>query len=219
LLAQGKSKEIIMSIVDKEIDNYIASLGINEIFKRYADELTIEALTTVQGIKKLAQTEAIIEAVGLSSEQLAATYRDTILGYFKANVEKLKSELLNGLLSGTPTKELTKRLQATFTRVSDGTMHILTDGNINTVISTSYSNISRMATAKAFEDRKEQRFVYFGGVIPTSSDQCRWLMENQKPEGYTKAEIDAGIETPAGVIDWNGRTPNYNCLHQWMPVD
>jgi hypothetical protein len=44
-------------------------------------------------------------------------------------------------------------------------------------------------------------------------------MENQKPEGYTKAEIDAGIETPAGVIDWNGRIPNYSCLHSWMPID
>lgn len=218
LLKQNKSKELIISLANKELESYIMSQGLEEVLNRYSDSLVIEALSTVQGFTKLTNTEKIIESVGLSTEQLASTYRDTILGYFQANTGRLKAELLNALLDGTPTPKIAERLRATFTRVSDGTMHFLTDANINTVIQTSYSNVSRLATAKAFEDDKTQRFEYFGGVIPTSSDTCKWLIENQDPKGYTKEQIDRGIETPHGRVDWQGRQPNYNCLHTWVPV-
>ena len=77
------------------------------------------------------------------------------------------------------------------------------------------------------------RYRYIGGVIPTSSDECRWLFGNQNPEGYTIDEIDAGIETPyvypeypslgelAGTVKkiyWQGRIPNFNCGHEWQAI-
>lgn len=219
LLKQNKPKELISAIIDKELDKYISELGIDKIAEQYATSLVTTGLTTLTTVAKKQATEEMINIIGMNLEPIAETYRDTILGYFKANTEKLKTELLNSLISGTPTSEITKNLQAKFLRVSDETLHYLTDANINTVIQTSYSNVSRISTAKAFEEKPEQRFEYFGGVIETSSDQCRWLMENQNPEGYTKAEIDAGIETPFGTIDWFGRQPNYNCLHSWVVKD
>lgn len=218
LLKQGKSKELILSIVNGEIDQYIVGLGLNKIADDYANRLLVDSLTKATGFSSLVATENIIQDVGLSTEQLVNTYRDTVLGYFQANTNRLKSELLSGLLDGTPSSEISKRLRSTFVRVSDGTTHILSDANINTVIQTSFSNVSRLSTARAFADEPEQRFEYVGGVIPTSSDQCKWLMENQDPKGYTKAEIDAGITTPFGTINWQGRQPNYNCLHEWLPV-
>ena len=83
LLKQGKSKELIISLAGKQLDDYIKTLGVEDILNRYSDSLVIEALSTVQGFGKLANTEQIIEAVGLSTQQLASTYRETILGYFQ----------------------------------------------------------------------------------------------------------------------------------------
>ena len=117
-------------------------------------------------------------------------------------------EIKNSIVSNQLTSETVANLTAKIP---------LTDAQIKTVVHTSFSNHSRNITAKAFEDEPEQRFEYVGGVIPTSSQECEWLMNNQNPNGYTKAEIDAGIQTPFGVIYWGGRDPNYNCLHQWLP--
>ena len=219
LLKEGKSVDIIVAIVNKDLDKYINALGVERLAQEYATSLLTEGLTTVKGFKKLSATEDIINAVGQNLEPIAATYRDTILGYFSANKKRLESELLSGLLSGTPTAEITKNLQANFTRVSDQTFHILTDANINTVVQTSYTNISRISTAKAFEDSPETKFEYLGPVDDKTSDQCAYLMQNQNPDGYTKAEIDAGIETPAGTVNWFGRQPSFNCRHIWVVKD
>ena len=94
----------------------------------------------------------------------------------------------------------------------------LTDTQMKTVLNTSYSDFNRSVTKEIYKDVPEQRFRYAGGVIPTSSDQCAWLSNNQNPKGYTAAEIDAGIDTPFGVITWSGRQPNYNCGHTWEPI-
>jgi len=94
----------------------------------------------------------------------------------------------------------------------------LTDSQLGTVLNTSYSDFNRTAIKEIYKDIPDQRFSYEGGVIPTSSDQCRWLMENQNPEGYTAAEFDAGIYTPFGMIYFSGRDPNYNCGHTPEPI-
>jgi len=219
LLASGKSSDIIIGIVNGELDQMILGLGLEDLADKYANELLVSGLSTAKGLAGVSNVENLIQSVGQSVEVMAQTYRETILGHFAGNVGQLKTELLNGLLNGVPTAQITKNLQKTFTRLTDGTTHYLNNANINTVISTSYSNVSRIATSQAFTDDKEQRFEYVGGVIPTSSKQCEYLMTNQNPEGYTKAEIDAGIDTPDGMINWMGRQPNYNCIHQWFPVD
>ena len=95
----------------------------------------------------------------------------------------------------------------------------LTDAQTKTVLNTAYSDFNRTATKEIYKDEPEQRFRYTGGIIPTSSEQCAWLMQNQNPEGYTEAEISAGIDTPHGVINWSGRQPNFNCIHTWEPIE
>lgn len=219
LLKQNKPKELISAIIDKELDKYISELGIDKIAEQYANSLITSGLTTLTQVAKKQATDELINIIGMNLEPIAETYRDTILGYFKANTEKLKSELLNSLISGTPTSEITKSLQAKFTRVSSDTVHYLTDANINTVIQTSYSNVSRISTAKAFEEKPEQRFTYFGPRDEKNRDACAYMLDNQNPEGYTKSEIDAGIETPFGKINWLGPPNNWNCRHQWFAAD
>lgn len=101
----------------------------------------------------------------------------------------------------------------------------LTDAQLGTVLNTSFSEFDRITVKKIYEDEPDQRFKYTGGIIPTSSKQCRWLIENQKPEGYTTKEIENGIETPYVdkhgeqlIINWSGRIPNFNCIHRWVAV-
>jgi hypothetical protein len=89
---------------------------------------------------------------------------------------------------------------------------------MNTVIDTSYFNHERSITAEIFSDKPEQRFKYVGDLIETSSPICRWLVKNQKPNGYTRAEIDKEIRTPKGLVNWFGRMPNFNCGHSWLPI-
>lgn len=93
-----------------------------------------------------------------------------------------------------------------------------TPAQLGAVINTAYHNHSRNVTSMIFEDNTEQRFRYEGGLIPTSNKICKWLVTNQKKEGYTQSEIHNGIETPFGKVNWFGRIPNFNCIHEWLPI-
>ena len=94
----------------------------------------------------------------------------------------------------------------------------LTDAQMKTVLNTSYTEFNRVSTFEVFKSDPKQRFSYFGRIISTSSKQCEWLMGNQDPAGYTQEEINAGIDTPFGIINQSGRDPNFNCGHTWRPI-
>ena len=132
--------------------------------------------------------------------------------------------MFKSIISGNSIQETIKNLEGI----------PLTDAQLGTVLNTSYSDFNRITTVEVYKDKPDQRFRYDGGVIPTSSDECRWLVDNQDPKGYTMKEIKAGIITPyvhkytdshgqfnAGdpkVINENGRNPNYNCIHEWVAI-
>lgn len=169
-----------------------------------------------------------IELISRNVELIKNSHGRTVLGYAKANSELLRSKLIQSIINGVTARQTIKELEGQL--ISELTNAPLTTAQIGVVINTSYADFSRATTRMTFENRPKQRFKYVGGVIPTSSDECRWLRENQNPRGYTRAEIDAGIETPftykrgenKGKIKqiwWWGRFPNYNCGHEWMPKD
>jgi hypothetical protein len=101
----------------------------------------------------------------------------------------------------------------------------LTDAQFNAAVTTAYAETSRNATREAYKDDPNARFKYIGGILKSSSKQCEWLMIHQRKEGYTIAEIDAGIDTPYRdkngdvlKIYWCGRVPNINCIHEWVYI-
>jgi hypothetical protein len=101
----------------------------------------------------------------------------------------------------------------------------LTDYQMNQALTTAQADVSRDTIRDAHKDDPNQRFKYIGGISENSSKQCKHLVLNQEPEGYTIAEIDAGIDTPyvdnegnVLKIFWEGRVPNFNCRHQWVPL-
>ena len=140
-----------------------------------------------------------------------------------------KSELFKSLIRGDTVPEIINNLRGVE----------LTDVQLGTVINTQLSEFSRTATKEVYKNEPTQRFRYTGrggsgtGLKPTSSEECIWMIKEQNPEGYTMAEIEAGIETPyiypnweslgelAGTVKkiyWQGRVPHWNCGHEWRAI-
>ena len=124
------------------------------------------------------------------------------------NKKEFRNNLVELVINGTSEKSIKKYFEKTpFTLTQ-----------IGSIINTAESDIRRATVLSAYEDREGMRFRYHGGLIPTSSKTCIWLMENQKKEGYSLKQIQIGIKTPYGKVDWWGRAPNWNCIHHFEPI-
>lgn len=199
-------------ITASDFASITADLGIEEIVANYVsglDPVKFAVANKIPTANLIAQDFEIMKAARF--EQLITKVN--------ANITLFRSTIAEQLIGGLDRKTLAGNLKL----IQQGKLGAgiglkpITDAQLNTAVHTATANFNRVVTAKAFEDKPEQRFEYVGGVIPTSSDTCRWLMNNQDPEGYTRDEIDAGIQTDDGVVNWFGRDPNFNCIHQWLP--
>ena len=134
--------------------------------------------------------------------------KNVLLGQAADWANRFEAEMVKGILGGFDTQTIINNLADI----------PLTTTQLNTVLHTSSQQFNRLVTKKAYAELPEQRFRYVGGLIPTSSEICKDLIENQKPEGYTAAEIEAGIPAGGGIVNWGGRVPNFNCIHRWQPI-
>lgn len=178
-------------------------LKLTELFDKYDDQ--------INNLMKLADVQKVRDAVSVNKdilETLKYFRGEELLGRAKVFSDQLKNTLLSSIITGK-----------TFNQVKEDLANIpLTSPQLNTVISTGYNDYGRNLLALTYEKYPEQRFLYYGTIIPTSSKQCTWLLMNQIMTGYTRQEIEIGIDTPYGVINWNGRIPNFNCDDMWLPV-
>ena len=133
---------------------------------------------------------------------------EKLLGSAKFYADDFQKQMVLGISEGKPFNEVTKQLENL----------PLTTAQVNAAVTTGYNDYGRSLTALTYADEPEQKFLYVGTIIPTSSKQCTWLLINQNMDGYTKAEIDEGIETPYGIINWQGRIPNFNCDDRFLPA-
>jgi hypothetical protein len=208
------------NMTPQAIKNYIENdgfyelmddMGINEFITDYIDLMDKEA-----GLYAKLYSDKAVQDL----EVLQNLRYTELVGRFKANADTLQAKLYESIINGV-----------TFQQTKDSLKGIgFTDAQTGAIVQTGYYDFSRSATFKAFEDNPDQRFEYAGGIIPTSSDECAWLMMNQKPEGYTFAEIAKGIKTPFvhtggrlkgqdKIINQFGRVPNWGCIHKFQPVD
>ena len=220
ILGKNPPKDkLLQFLASDEYTKLIEDLGLRGAVQKYTAGFQLGLSASVIANENL--TPGRLAIINANLELVKNTYSRTILGYYQANSELLRSKLISSIIEGIESKEIIKQLAAETP---------LTNAQVGSVVNTSYADYNRAGIAKVYEDKPEQRFFYEGGVIPTSSDECRWLYENQKPEGYTKKEIDAGIETPftyaygenigqTKKIYWFGRLPNYNCIHAWYPIE
>ena len=187
----------------EELNNLGFEEIVNKYFNGYDDVLA--------GIIKTAEQQGVrfagvnLDAL-MSIKELDKKY---LLKSASAWSTQYESALVKSLIRGDT---ITQTVKSLVTEVP------LTTPQLSTVLNTQYADFNRTATREIYSDEPEQRFQYVGGVIPTSSQQCAWLMANQRKDGYTADEISTGIETPFGIINWRGRDPNFNCIHAWEPI-
>ena len=221
LFASGATTdELLDFIVSNELDEFVAKGGLNKILQQHDNEFDIRFKESFNRIKSGLSQETLTRVVE-NAELIKASNNMTVLGYFQYQTERLRTHLASGLIGGKSFKDTVIEFGGGIVGQPNpiATWHHFTDANVGTVIHTSYIDYGRTITADAFIDSPEQKFEYVGGLIPTSSEQCTFLMNNQKEGGYTMAEIRGGIQTPDGTINWSGRVPNWNCIHEFLPVD
>lgn len=222
ILGKNPPKDkLLQFLASEEYTKMIEDLGLRDAINKYVSNFDTQLKGIATGFGAVNLTAEKIAVINANLDLIKNSYGRTVLGYYQANADLLRSKLISSIIEGIESKEIIKQLAAETP---------LTTAQVGTVVNTSYTDYNRSGIAKIYEDKPEQRFFYEGGVIPTSSDECRWLYENQRPEGYTKKEIDEGIETPFTYtygenigqikkIFWFGRMPNYNCIHTWLPVE
>ena len=217
--SKANKGQLLDFVASSEFDDLINQSGLNELLGKHAGEFDALFGESLGNLPSLG--ESVLSRIVENAELIKTTNERTVLGYFKYQTERLRTHLVSGLVGGETFEDTIKSFGKGIVGQKNpvAKWHFFTEANVGTVIHTSYTDFGRTITADAFADEPEQKFEYVGGVIPTSSEQCAWLMSNQRADGYTKTEIDTGIQTPNGPIDWHGRIPNYNCIHQWLPKE
>lgn len=200
IVKQTNISDKMLAIETYNIEKRMNELGYQDAIDEYIKSFD-EAVISSKYVKKISLE--FVDEIDLIQKNLG----DYLLGEQKKFHSLLTMQIESGLLNGKSNKLIIESLNDV----------PLTTTQLKTVVNTSYANHTRNITKEAFKDDKEQKFIYVGGVIPTSSDACRNVVEAGKT--YTMAQIEAGINEGGGLVDWGGRVPNFNCIHTWEPVD
>lgn len=208
-LLNGLTKKQRLEIINNPdlLDKLLQDIDPDKIAQYYQIGLTQTAGTIIKSYAEQL-TKQQKQKVGFFVDNLVKLKTKTLRNFIISNKDNFKTKIIEFAINGSRGEVIKNYFEKT----------PFTNSQIGTLLNTAESDIRRTTIISGYEDRKDQRFRYEGGVIPTSSDTCAWLMDNQDPEGYTMDEIQAGIETPYGIVDAGGRVPNYNCLHVWEPI-
>lgn len=133
---------------------------------------------------------------------------DSLRNFIIENKKEFRNNLVELVINGTSKKSVKEYFKNT----------PFTHEQIGFIINKAESDIRRATVLSAWEEYPETKYQYIGGIIPTSSKTCIWLMKNQKKEGYTLKEIQVGIDTPFGKVDWWGKVNSWGCIHSFEPI-
>lgn len=189
------------------LDDLLKGIDVDQLAKFYSAELSGIAGLVIKDYAPIID-KVQKQKVNFFVNRLLELKTETLREFIQSNKTQFKNRIVELIINGSDKKIVKQYFEKT----------PFTTSQIGTLINTAESDIRRATVLSAFEDRKDLRYSYEGGLIPTSSDTCTWLINNQNPEGYTLEEIQAGIGTPEGTVDWGGRVPNYNCIHRWEPI-
>lgn len=128
-----------------------------------------------------------------------------LLGRARDYSNKLKAELLKGIISGESGSSIAARLMDTVGKE-------LSSANVNMIVNDSFARFSNSATFKAFEDEPEQHYQYIGVRDDRNRDECITVLEDPRNDkGFTVDQISS---LPVGFADRGG----FNCRHDWVVV-
>lgn len=205
----GLTQEQRLAMIENPdlVNQILADIDPDKIATYYNISLVETAGTIIKSYAK-ELTELQKNKVSFFVDGLVKLKTESLKNFVTSNKETFKNKIIELAINGSREDAVNEY----FKRIP------FTTSQIGTLLNTTEADIRRTTITSAYEDDKEQRFRYVGGLIPTSSDICTWLIQNQDENGYTMEEIQNGIETPFGNVDAGGRIPNYNCIHHWEPI-
>ncbi len=220
LISRSSRSNLINTLAGNNLDTFINGLGLGKISEAYTELLMENFEGKMKSFSKVNLTAERIQMISTNMNSIINTNERRLVGYFSAETENIRTSIVNSVIGG-------ETFPATVRSLKEKTGY--NNQQIGTIINTSYSDVGRTTTRLAFIEDPDQLFECEGGIIPASSDECKWLYKEQKKEGYTMKAIDAGIDTPytytygnlkgqTKKIYWGGRFPNYNCIHEWLPL-
>jgi len=183
----------------KEMDN----LGLGEALENLSRSFNGEIEATLKRATSLGVT-------GISTTNIEAIEFMRLLEIEKLGKDyirfatNLRTELIRGIISGTPAKDLSARLFESF-----GKDKILTSAQTRVLVNDSFARLSNATTGEVFKDA-DVLFQYVGPLDDVTRDECvNILTDPQNAVGYKLDELPLPIDERGG----------WNCRHDWVVVE
>ena len=187
----------------RELDffNELQEMGFNTSFEKLMQGYDAEA----EGILKDMQRVVQARTAGTGAEILLSTANterianqleilrdldgEVMLGQFKVETKKLKTELMRGIIAGEPAGVVGQRLSAEWVN-ADGVPTLIGE-RARMIARDSFGQFSQTATFNVFKQAPDQVFRYLGSKDKRNRTSCRYFLDNQKnKKGWTRKEIE-----------------------------
>ena len=191
-----------LAIIARELDFFaeLNRLGYSDALQKLMDDYDDVAAKVLSAASKKGLQVSLGSAQSL--ELIKELDAVTLLGRAKGYSDKLKTEMLKGIISGEGGQSIAQRLGETVAKE-------LSSSNVNMIVNDSFARFSNSATFKAIEDDSTAKFRYIGPLDEVTRQACQDVLAKQPESGYTVDEI-GGLEV--GLSERGG----FNCRHDWV---
>lgn len=194
----------------RELDffNELQEMGFNTSFENLMEGYDKEAEGILKDMQKIVRARtagagadillstANTERIANQLEILRDLDGEVMLGQFKVETAKLKSELMRGIIAGEPAGVVGKRLSEEWVN-ADGVPTLIGE-RARMIARDSFGQFSQTSTFNVFKDSPNQLFRYLGSKDKKNRPSCRYFIDNQKnKKGWTRKEIE-GIAKSMG---------------------
>ena len=196
------TKELIEVARNIDFVKEMDGLGLGESLDKLYQSFNGEIASSINRAKKLG-------VAGISTANLQAIEAMRLLEIEKLGMDfavfssDLKRELVRGIISGTPARELSERLFENF-----GKDKILTSAQSRVLVNDSFARLSNATMGEVFKEA-DVLFQYIGVLDDVTRPECvAVLSDPQNAIGYKLEELPLPIDTRGG----------WNCRHDWVVV-
>jgi len=236
----------------RELDFFkeLQEMGFNTSFEKLMEGYDKEAEGILKDMQKIVRARtagagadillstANTERIANQLEILRDLDGEVMLGQFKVQTAKLKTELMRGIIAGEPAGVVGKRLRAEWTN-ADG-VPTLIGSRARMIARDSFGQFSQTSTFNVFKQSPNQLFRYLGSKDKKNRPSCRYFIDNQKnKKGWTRKEIEGiaksmgNAKLPLPVYDNKKKTfvakyqkaefslnrkGGFNCRHEFRPM-
>ena len=187
----------------RELDffNELQEMGFNTSFEKLMQGYDAEAEGILKDMQKVVQARtagtgaeillstANTERIANQLEILRDLDGEVMLGQFKVETKKLKTELMRGIIAGEPAGVVGQRLSAEWVN-ADGVPTLIGE-RARMIARDSFGQFSQTATFNVFKQSPNQLFRYLGSKDKKNRPSCRYFIDNQKnKKGWTRKEIE-----------------------------